>query len=204
MVCPSNMRKAGHKGEGHPHMFSADGDFIQRLEGPERRATIPREEIIPRMGLRSSDTVVDLGAGIGYFSLPMAERANRVISIDLEPKMLEILSSRIRTDGIGGVEPLRAEITAIPISDASVDAVLAAFVYHEIEDRKKLMAEASRVVRSGGSVTVIDFQKRETAIGPPVGERKTPKDVLRSAPTGLILVKKHETEVYYQLEFKKT
>lgn len=198
------MGKAGHKGGGHPHRFSVEGDFIQRLEGPERRAAIPREEIIPRMGLRSTDTIVDLGAGIGYFSLPMAELANRVISIDLEPKMLEMLSSRIRTDGIDGVDPLRAEITTIPISDGSVDAVLVAFVYHEIDDRKKLMEEASRVVRNGGAVTVIDFQKRETAIGPPVGERKTPKDVLLSAPNELTLVQRYETEVYYQLEFQKS
>jgi len=173
------------------------------LEGTERRAVIPREEIIPRMGLLSTDTVVDLGAGIGYFSIPLAERASRVISIDLEPKMLEILSSRVRASGIRGVEPLRAEITMLPIADGSVDSVLAAFVYHEIEDRKKLMAEASRVVRSGGAVTVIDFQKRETAIGPPMSERKTPKEVLRSVPDDLTLVQRHETEVYYQLEFRK-
>ena len=195
--------KTTHKGEAHPHKFHAEGDFVQRLEGPERRAAIPREEIIPRMGLRSTDTVVDLGAGIGYFSIPMAERANRVISIDMEPKMLEILASRIRANGIHGVEPLKAEITTLPIADGAVDGVLAAFVYHEIDDRKRLMAEASRVVRIGGAVTVIDFQKRETAMGPPVNERKTPKEVVKSSPEDLVLEQRHETDLYYQLKFKK-
>jgi ubiquinone/menaquinone biosynthesis C-methylase UbiE len=197
------MGKKGHDNCEHSRRFSAEGDFVERLEGPERRAAIPTGEIVPRMGLRSNDTIVDLGAGIGYFSIPIAERVKRVISVDLEPKMLEILSSRIRTSGIQGVEPIRAEITSLPIADGSVDAVLAAFVYHEVDDRKMLMAEASRVLRSGGAITVIDFQKRETAIGPPVSERKTPKDVLRSVPEGLSLVEKHETDVYYQLEFRK-
>jgi ubiquinone/menaquinone biosynthesis C-methylase UbiE len=197
------MSKRKHHDSACPHRFSAEGEFVERLEGPERRAVIPREEIIPRMGLRSDHTVLDLGAGIGYFSIPMAERVNRVISIDMEPKMLDVLSSRIRADGIQRVDPLRAEITNLPIADGSVDGVLAAFVYHEVEDRRRLMAEASRVVRSGGSVTVIDFQKRGTVIGPPFKDRKTPKDVLRSSPDELTLAERHETEVYYQLGFRK-
>ena len=173
------------------------------MEGPERRAAIPREEIIPRMGLRSTDTVVDLGAGSGYFSIPMADRVSRVVSVDLEPKMLEVLSSRLHGNGIQRVELLKAEITNLPIADESVDAVLAAFVYHEVASRKKLMSEASRVLRVGGFLTVIDFQKRETAMGPPVSERKTPTEVIKSSPSNLCLAQRHEAEVYYQLRFTK-
>jgi ubiquinone/menaquinone biosynthesis C-methylase UbiE len=190
-------------GGAHAHRFSAEGDLIERLEGPERRAAIPREEIIPRMNLRSDDTMIDLGAGVGYFSIPLAERVRRVVSVDLEPKMLAVLSERLRKSGIASVEPLRAEITDLPIADGSADGVLAAFVYHEVDDRKRLMAESSRVLRSGGSLTILDFQKRETAVGPPVSERRTPGDVIRSSPGNLRLSQRDETKVYYQLRFTK-
>lgn len=189
--------------ENHPHRFSAEGDFIERLEGLERRAAIPREEIIPRMNLKKDDTLVDLGSGIGYFSIPIAERVGKVVSVDLEPKMLEVLSSRIRNSGVRNVELLNAEITRLPIASGSIDHVLAAFVYHEVDNPKELMAESSRILRKGGFLTVLDFQKRETSIGPPVSERKTPKQVLSSSPKSLVLQSVREYDVFYILRFMK-
>jgi ubiquinone/menaquinone biosynthesis C-methylase UbiE len=193
---------AKHKAKARPHRFSAEGDFIERLEGPERRAAIPREEIIPRMNLNRDDTLVDLGSGVGYFSVPIAKRVKTVVSVDLEPKMHEILSSRILGDEIENIELLRAEITDLPIADDSVDHVLAAFVYHEVEAPRRLMNESARVLRLGGTLTVLDFQKRETSIGPPLSERKTPRQVVRSSPKSLVLESTHETEVFYMLVFR--
>lgn len=187
----------------HAHRFSAEGDFLSRLEGPERMAAVPRDEILPRMNLQRTQAVLDLGAGSGYFTLPMAERVRRVISVDLEPKMLEVLSQRIRLGDILNIDLLRAEITHIPVVDDSMDKVLAAFVYHEVDRPVRLMFESCRVLKPGGALTVIDFQKKETAIGPPVSERKTPSQVIRSAPDEMQLVSMNEGDVYYQLEFRK-
>jgi ubiquinone/menaquinone biosynthesis C-methylase UbiE len=191
------------KGAGHGHRFSAEGDFLDRLEGPERMAAIPRDEILPRMILGRNHTVVDLGAGTGYFSLPIAEKVRRVISIDLEPKMLDVLGQRIRLAGVPNIELLRAEATHIPLADDSMNHVLAAFVYHEVDRPARLMFESSRVLKPGGILTVLDFQKKETTIGPPVSERKTPTQVIRSAPDELHLHSMHEADVYYQIELVK-
>jgi len=191
------------KRAGNGRRFSAEGDFLDRLEGPERMAAIPRDEILPRMVLSRTQTVVDLGAGSGYFSLPIAERVRRVISVDLEPKMLGVLAQRIRLSGILNIDLLRAEITHIPVKDDSADHVLAAFVYHEVDRPTRLMFESSRVLRPGGILTVLDFQKKETAIGPPVSERKTPTQAIRSAPDELHLHSMHEADVYYQIELVK-
>jgi ubiquinone/menaquinone biosynthesis C-methylase UbiE len=194
---------AGKGHETHPHRFSAEGDFIERLEGPERSALIPREVIIPRMGLGRGDTLVDLGSGVGFFSVPISKKVGRVISIDLEPKMHEVLSSRIRADGLDNIDLLKAEITDIPLADASVDHVLAAFVYHEVDSPRELMVEGARVLRERGVMTVIDFQKKDTPVGPPVAERKSPAQVIRSAPKGMEMVSRFDSDVYYQLAFRR-
>ena len=191
------------KGTGHGRRFSAEGDFFERLEGPERMAAIPRDEILPRMGLSRTQTVLDLGAGTGYFSIPIAEKVRKVVSVDLEPKMLGVLEQRILLAKIPNISMIRAEITHVPIRDDSMDHVLAAFVYHEVDRPARLMFESSRVLRPGGVLTVLDFQKKETTFGPPVSERKTPSQVIRSAPDEMHLHSVHEADVYYQMELVK-
>jgi ubiquinone/menaquinone biosynthesis C-methylase UbiE len=192
-----------HDSRSHGHRFSAEGDFIERLEGPERRALIPREDILPRMCLKRNDIFIDMGSGIGYFSIPISEMVKQVIAVDLEPRMHEILRDRISKGSHRNIDAITAEITRLPVAESAVDHILAAFVYHEVDSPRELMAESSRVLKPGGTLTVIDFQKSDTSIGPPVAERKTPEQVLRSAPKALAPSERYETETYYQLEFCK-
>jgi len=189
--------------ERHSHRFEPSGDFLQRLEGPQRKEAIPSEEIVKRMGISKKDIVVDLGAGIGYFTFPIAELAKTVIAVDIEPKMIEILELRAAERRLAKVKILRAEITAIPVESESVDHVLAAFVYHEVSSQKEFVRECARVLVPSGRLTVVDFQKRETAFGPPVQERKTPEHVETTAAKWFSRLSRFETDTYYQLMFEK-
>jgi ubiquinone/menaquinone biosynthesis C-methylase UbiE len=189
---------------GTAHRFSASGDFVARLESSERREAIPKEDILPRLGLSKQDLVVDLGAGIGYFAFPMAELASEVISVDVEPKMLGVLASRMKVLGAVNVRLLRAEMTSLPIADSCVDFILAAFVYHEVADQGRLLDECARVLKPSGRLVVIDFQKHETSMGPPVSERKTPAHVLRTARPWFRLDSRYDTDIFYLLGLART
>jgi ubiquinone/menaquinone biosynthesis C-methylase UbiE len=186
-----------------PRRFSAEGDFVSRLEGPERRRAIPAKSIVKRMNTSGRERVLDLGAGIGYFSIPMSQAVKEVLAFDMEPKMLEILGGRVREKGIPNIVPIRADMLRLPLQDASADRVLAAFVYHEVGSPKMLLEEVARVLRPKGRLTVIDFQKKETPMGPPIEERKPPEHVKRTAAKSFRLVQDTEEDVYYQLEFEK-
>lgn len=189
---------------GHsPHRFEASGDFIERLEGPERRQKLPPLEIVARMEPLSDNRVLDLGAGIGYFSFPMAERAREVVSVDIEPKMLGVIGDRIRERDVSNISLVRAEIVELPFASSSVDRIFAAFVYHEVPNEKRLIEECARVLKPSGLLTLADFQKRDTGIGPPLSERKTPEQVLRAAKSKFTLRSRFESEVFYQLELEK-
>jgi len=189
--------------EHRPRRFSAEGDFVGRLEGPERRRLIPPGGIVASLRLSRSDVLLDLGAGIGYLSLPASRRAGRVIALDVEPRMFHVLAERMASSGVRNIELVRGDMLSMPLAEGSVNHVLAAFVYHEVDDPRELMAECARVLVPEGHLTIVDFQKRETPIGPPVEERKTPRDVLRSSSRSFELVGRLETEVYYSLRFRK-
>jgi ubiquinone/menaquinone biosynthesis C-methylase UbiE len=176
---------------------------MERLEGAERRSAIPPDLVVSQLGLVPSGRSVDLGAGIGYFSFPLAERASEVVSIDIEPKMLGVIAERASERGVENIRLVRGEITRLPLADASIDHVLGAFVYHEVDDQKSLVAECARVLCPGGRLDIVDFQKRETSMGPPVSVRKTPEHVIRTASKMMRLESRFETEVFYQLGFSK-
>jgi ubiquinone/menaquinone biosynthesis C-methylase UbiE len=97
------------------------------------------------------------------------------------------------------VQVLRGEITELPLADSSIGHVFAAFIYHEVGSQERLIGECARILRRRGSMTVIDFQKRDTPFGPPVKVRKKPEDVLRTSSKWFTLVSRFETEVFYQL-----
>jgi len=200
------MDESGHSnrhGRHAGHRFEPDGDVTERLEGREREEAIPADEVVRRLGFSSKGLSVDLGAGTGYFSFPLSEFAGEVLSIDIEPKMLEVMTGRISERAIGNIQLVQGEITSVPLADSSADHVLAAFVYHEVASQKRLLAECARVLRPGGRLDVIDFQKRETSFGPPVGERKSPEHVIRTAGKQFRLESRFETDVFYQLGLSK-
>jgi ubiquinone/menaquinone biosynthesis C-methylase UbiE len=186
-----------------PHRFKAEGDFVTRLDRPERRKAVPPAEVMQRMSLSRKDVLVDVGAGIGYFSIPFSAKVREVVAVDIEPKMLRVLEERAARRGRGNVRALVGDALSLPLPDRSADRVFVAFVYHELALPALVVEEFSRVLRPGGRLTVVDFQKWETPFGPPVGERKTPQDVERRARKRFWMEALYSEAVYYQMEFRK-
>lgn len=185
------------------HRFGASEGFAEHLEGEHRREMIPVESVLPRLSLRPDDSVADLGAGVGYFTFPIARVSSSVIALDIEPKMLSLLRTRMVERGSGNVSLVRGEITSLPLADRSVDHVFAAFVYHEVDSQEHLMRECHRVLKDSGSLTVIDFQKRFTGDGPPIWVRKRPEHVLSAGKGMFRLADRFDARAYYQLRLEK-
>ncbi len=188
----------------HGHRFDASGDWLERLDGKERRRAIPPEKIVDHLRLRRTDEVADLGSGIGFFAFPMAARAKSVVCVDIEKKMLDELSRRMMKRKVRNILPLMGDIQEPPIVDASVDHVLGAFVFHEVEDPRIFLYECNRVLRPDGLLTIVDFQKHAPIeFGPPEEIRKTPEQVVRACSTQFAEQSRFEDMVYYQISFSK-
>jgi len=186
-----------------PHKFEATGDFAEHLEGEDRREMIPPEAIVERMGLSGKERVVDLGAGLGYFALPISKVAGEVVAVDIEPKMLALLSQKALSAGIANVHMLLGDISSVPLSDGAADHVFAAFVYHEVSVQSKLVEECARILRPSGKLTIVDFQKRFSGEGPPIWVKKSPAHAIRTATPWFTLQTRFDTDVFYQLSFVK-
>jgi SAM-dependent methyltransferase len=109
--------------------------------------------------LNEGETVLDLGSGGGLDVLLSARRvgpSGRAYGLDMTEEMLELARHNAAAAGAGNVEFLKGEMEAIPLPDASVDVVISNCVINLAADKRRVLAEAARVLRPGGRFAVTD------------------------------------------------
>lgn len=144
---------------------------IEKLDNPERRRTMPPEETLEKFNIKDDGTLLDVGCGIGYFTIPAAKilKKNKVIGIDIMPEILEV--AKERADGISNIEFKESKEYSFPVENNSVKYVLISNVIHEVEDKTRYFNEIRRVLEQDGYFLIIDWDKKEMEMGPPVHER---------------------------------
>lgn len=163
----------------HEHERMFHHEHAHKLDDPERQRWLPVDLVLQRLALRPGMRVADVGAGTGYFALPMARAVlpgGQVFAVDMQPEMLELLRARVEPEL--PIALVLGEATRTTLERASVDVVLLANVWHEIDDRPAALAEATRLLRPGGRIAILDWRTDvEQPPGPPLDHRVAAPDV---------------------------
>jgi 2-polyprenyl-6-hydroxyphenyl methylase/3-demethylubiquinone-9 3-methyltransferase len=117
---------------------------LLRAESKLRNPWVARE-IETRLGAHAS--VLDVGCGGGFLSNALAARGHRVVGIDESAHALAIAAAH---DSSRSVTYKAADALALPFDDAAFDVVCAMDFLEHVEDPKRAVAEASRVLAPGG------------------------------------------------------
>ena len=146
-----------------------------RLDAPERLVWLPPLEVVRALHLRGGETVADIGAGTGYFSLPIIRAvgtSGKVFAVDAQREMLAHLREKMQRESAAGIEPVHAEADATTLPDSSCDVVFLANVWHEFADRMAVLRESLRILRRPGRVAILDWRPDvEREAGPPLEHR---------------------------------
>ncbi len=124
----------------------------QMLLNPLRQRLMPVAKTIERFGIGPGQTVLEVGPGPGYYSLEAAHLVGptgRLLCLDLQRGMLDILSSRLSEAG-APADLMVADATRIPLADSSVDCAFLVTVLGEVPDQDTCLAELRRVLKPGG------------------------------------------------------
>ena len=155
-----------------PHIF--DPAEKNKLDTPERRAEMPPEKTLLAAGVRPMDIFLDIGCGTGYFTLPAARLVGpkgKVYALDISAGMLSDLRSKLAAGGMFNIETVETDPGDLKLQDAAGTMALLSNVLHEVEDKFKFLVELNRVLQTGGRLSIIEWQKRDTPQGPPLNER---------------------------------
>jgi ArsR family transcriptional regulator len=104
-------------------------------------------------------TVADLGCGTGQVAEALAPWVHQVIAVDESAAMLQAAKRRVRS--LANVEVRRGDLEALPIPDASLDAVTCVLVLHHLPAPERALAEAARVLRPGGRLLLTDMMPHD-------------------------------------------
>lgn len=101
--------------------------------------------------------VADLGAGEGTLAQLLAQRAEKVIAVDLSPKMVEFGQNLAIQNGLTNLEYRIGDIENPPIDDASLDLAILSQALHHAEHPQRAIDAAFRILKPGGRLIVLDL-----------------------------------------------
>lgn len=173
------------------------------LLADERQAALHPEALLRALGLRPGDTMADIGCGPGFFTLPAAEivgAEGSVMAADIQGEMLTAVRSRAIERGLHNVHLWKTSESDVPIPPESCDLVLVAFTLNEIDHHATFLHRLARLLKPGGRLAVLEWEKREEPEGPPVGDRIAPDELLADAQAaGLLLDRQSELNEHQYL-----
>ncbi|MGO8763437.1 MAG: class I SAM-dependent methyltransferase [Desulfobaccales bacterium] len=125
------------------------------------------------LDLAEGITFLDLGCGQGNYALAAAARigpTGAVYAVDLWEEGIAALKERAAQEGRANLKALVAPAGQIPVADVSVDAGFMATVLHDLVEAGTAagaLAELARVIKPGGRLAIVEFEKIDGPPGPP-------------------------------------
>ncbi|HYS79934.1 MAG TPA: methyltransferase domain-containing protein, partial [Anaeromyxobacteraceae bacterium] len=166
--------------------------YVARLTDPDRDAWQRPEEVVAALGVEVGQTVADIGAGPGYFTLRLARAVGthgRVFAVEVVVDLIRRLWRRIDEAGLGNVTPVLARDADSLLPPASCDRILVVDTFHHFPDGVAYLQRLAGALKPGGILANVDFHRRETPVGPPLEHRVAREDFLAAADrAGLAVV----------------
>ena len=154
---------------------------IAILEDPFRLASLPAEKILQYLEITKSFDALDLGAGTGYLSIPVAKQIDGVVfALDLDKDILDYLQAKAEQNNVKNIEVVEGNFTNIPLSSSSVDIALASLSLHEIKPLSSALQEIHRVLKDKGIFLCVEFEPIEETSKPRVPSLKMEEELTQA------------------------
>jgi protein-L-isoaspartate O-methyltransferase len=173
--------------------------YIWLLERDERDEFQMPERVMETLAFEKGETVADIGAGTGYFTLRIAEAVGpegRVLAHDISEEMLDYLEKQVTAAQLENVELKRVEPDDPLLPEEGVNTILMVDTIHYVKDRAAYGKKLLEGLAPDGRLIIIDFVPKpmsERPWGPPP-QQQFPKEQLHGelAEAGFEVVEEHD------------
>lgn len=137
------------------------------LDRPEREEEEAPSLLLKLLKIKPGTTLVDLGAGSGYLTFPMAKltgEKGKVYAVDIQQEMLDIINERKREKGLGNVEAVLGTITDPKLPPSSSDLILMVDVYHEFDHPYEMTQAMVKALKPGGRIAFVEYRAEDPTV----------------------------------------
>lgn len=140
------------------------------LERPEREREERTDLLIDNLDLAPDHVVADIGAGTGYFSFPISARVpnGKVLAVDIQPEMLEIIEARkaagSQPDSWANIETVLGTEDDPNLPANAVDLILMVDAYHEFAYSREMGEAMARALKPGGRIALVEYRLEDPSV----------------------------------------
>jgi SAM-dependent methyltransferase len=136
------------------------------LERPEREREERTDLLVKALPLSENSIVADVGAGTGYFSFRIAERVpdGKVLAVDIQQEMLDIVEARKADGAPVNVETVLGNEQNPNLAASSVDVILIVDAYHEFSYPYEMGTAMARALKPGGLLVLIEYRAEDRSV----------------------------------------
>jgi precorrin-6B methylase 2 len=136
------------------------------LERPSRQVEEQPNQVVNALDLKPNDVVADIGAGTGYFSFRMAKKLplGKVLAVDIQPEMLDMVEFLQQENHISNVETVLGTVIDPNLPLESVDVALMVDAYHEFSHPYEMMQGVVKALKKGGRVVLVEYRRENPFI----------------------------------------
>ncbi len=143
--------------------FSGKGVFPPKyaftLLIPFRNIFLSPKRLIQRLELQENHTVLEIGPGPGYFSLPVSRilKKGKLVLLDIQQEMLDMARRRLEKRKITNVEYKLCSGESIALESKSFDRVFMVTVIGEIDNKDLYLKEINRILKDDGMLSISEL-----------------------------------------------
>lgn len=134
--------------------------LVRDVREREERCSI----MLASLGARPGQTVLDMGCGNGFYTLPLAKIVGvkgRVLAVDIQPEMLVMLRARAEQEGVENITPILGSVHDPRLPAESVDLALLVDVYHEFSHPEPMLAAMRQALKPKGLLVLVEFRAED-------------------------------------------
>ncbi|WP_309741855.1 MULTISPECIES: class I SAM-dependent methyltransferase [unclassified Chamaesiphon] len=162
------------------------------LERPDRATEEQPQQMVAALGLKSTDVVADIGAGTGYISQLIAQQVpdGKVLAVDVQPEMIELLKRRIDRAKIANIQTQLGNEQSPELAPESIDLAIMVDAYHEFGYPQEMMTGIVSALKPGGRIVLTEYRGEDPKVFIKPHHKTTQKQIEREMKAvGLKLLK---------------
>ena len=169
------------------------------------------QNIVSELDIKSPLRIADFGWGHGYFAIPLAKAVGgegHIFAVDILQDALDSVGEKAVAEGVGNIEMIRGNLE-VPggskVPDNSCDMVVLANTLYQSTKKPQIIKEARRVLRFGGKLVIIDWERLASHLTADSGWRISQDEAqMMAQDQSFSFDRKFEVDIYhYGIIFSK-